>query len=97
MLRVLLHSPGRTAGRIDQLAEAAGLDMAKYHKDLVDPALAAQIDRDIREGEAAGVSGTPTFFLDGKRVDSLDELEQRLTATSEPQTAQGDVRVMRRQ
>ena len=27
--------------------------------------VAAQVKRDIQEGEAAGVSGTPAFFLNG--------------------------------
>jgi protein-disulfide isomerase len=30
---------------------------------------AAQVDREIAEGDAAWVTGTPTVFLDGKRLD----------------------------
>jgi protein-disulfide isomerase len=48
-------------------AERLGLDLARFESDLVDPAVAARIDRDIASGEHSGVDGTPSLFIDGIR------------------------------
>lgn len=49
-------------------AEELGLDMAAYDKAVADPATAERVDFDYNEGQALGVSGTPTFFVEGKPV-----------------------------
>ncbi|MCB2178011.1 MAG: DsbA family protein [Actinomycetales bacterium] len=63
-------------------AEELGLDAAQFDEDFDDPATLARIERDQVDGQAAGVTGTPTFFLDGAPlpVDSIDDLERALTA-----------------
>jgi protein-disulfide isomerase len=48
-------------------AERLGLDLARFDSDLVDPAVAARIERDIESGERSGVDGTPGLFIDGIR------------------------------
>ena len=48
-------------------AERLGLDLARFESDLVDPAVAARIDRDVESGERSGVDGTPSLFIDGIR------------------------------
>lgn len=68
-----------TARRALQLVLAAavlGLDLDRYDADLVDPEVAARVQRDFDAGRALGVQGTPTFFLDGQRLDvaSPDDL-----------------------
>ncbi|MFY1702925.1 MULTISPECIES: DsbA family protein [Micromonospora] len=50
-------------------AQEIGLDLARYRTDLTDPALTDRINRDKSDGSAAGVGGTPTFFLNGERFD----------------------------
>lgn len=64
------HEEGRDHGKRETLlavAQAAGLDMALFERDLADRALLAQIGADYEEGrERYGVFGTPTFvFSDG--------------------------------
>jgi protein-disulfide isomerase len=56
-------------------AKDLGLDLDAYDRAVADPATAARIEADRTDGLALGVSGTPTFFLDGKPVvaDSLEE------------------------
>jgi protein-disulfide isomerase len=49
-------------------AEQLGLDMDQFRTTYDDPATLAKIQRDKADGLAAGVTGTPTFFLDGKIV-----------------------------
>jgi len=49
-------------------ARVVGLDMAQFEKDIKDPALAQQVRQDVLEASRAGVRGTPTLFLNGRRV-----------------------------
>lgn len=60
-------------------AEDMGLDMERFRASYEDPATLERIERDQADGEAAGVSGTPTFFLDGEKleVSGIDELIDR--------------------
>lgn len=53
-----------------------GLDMARFDADYADPAVEQRVLADVADGKALGVSGTPTFFLDGERIEprSADEL-----------------------
>ena len=48
-------------------AERLGLDLARFESDLVDPAMAARVERDVKSGERSGVDGTPSVFIDGIR------------------------------
>lgn len=51
---------------IEALALGIGLDRKAYEKKLKDPALEQRIDQDIRDGQNAGVRGTPTIFVNGR-------------------------------
>jgi len=54
-------------------AKRLGLDLARFESDLVDPAVAARVERDIESGERSGVDGTPSLFINGIRYrGSLD-------------------------
>lgn len=46
-----------------QQAIALGADAARYDACVADPATEARIQRDVAEGSALGVSGTPAFFV----------------------------------
>lgn len=50
-------------------AEQLGLDMDRFRMVYDDPATIEKIQRDQRDGEALGVAGTPTFFLNGEVVE----------------------------
>jgi len=68
--------------KLDEIAESFDLDMTQFKKDLLSHDVLSMIVRDVREGQKIGVKGTPTLFLNGKRVkdrtfSSLDELIQR--------------------
>jgi protein-disulfide isomerase len=72
------HSADSQAATFRGYAEDLGLDLAAYDDAIADPATAARIEQDKNDGTALGVSGTPTFFLDGKLIEpsSLEEFEQ---------------------
>ncbi len=63
-------------------AEQLGLDMAQFRAVYDDPATVAKIQRDKADGVELGVEGTPTFFLNGDRVEvsSLAELIELIDA-----------------
>lgn len=49
-------------------AQELGLDMATFDTAYADPATAARVQLDVADGRALGVQGTPTFFLNGERI-----------------------------
>ena len=61
-------------------AEDLGLDMEEFRAVYDDLAMLEKIERDQADGEGLGVSGTPSFFLDGEKFDvqSFEELVQRM-------------------
>lgn len=54
--------------KIRELAEQVGLDMKRFDKDRNDPILQQQINADMQEGQRVGVRGTPTVFINGRRL-----------------------------
>ncbi len=44
-----------------------GLDQERFHEDLTSHAHAGRIESDIDSADNSGVSGTPTFFINGRR------------------------------
>ena len=48
-------------------AEMLGLDMDKFKADMADPEIEKKIKADMAEGQPAGVRGTPTVFINGRR------------------------------
>lgn len=63
-------------------AEDLGLDMERFRRVYDDPATVERVRRDRADGEALGVTGTPTFFLDGEKlvVWTFGELVERVEA-----------------
>lgn len=56
-------------------AEELDLDMAQYDRDVVSTSVAERVQSDFDDGRAAGVTGTPTFFLNGERLRPTSEQE----------------------
>lgn len=63
-------------------AQELGLDMTQYEASMQNPDYRAKFDRDSQDGEALGVDGTPTFFVNGELVDPLsyDRIVQMIDA-----------------
>lgn len=53
------------------LAEQIGLNGEAFEKAWKAPATLERIQRDMREGQRAGVQSTPSVFLDGRRVERI--------------------------
>jgi len=53
---------------IKDIAVKLGLDMARYEADMNSPAIKQKINKDLRDAQIAGVTGTPTIFINGQRL-----------------------------
>ena len=54
--------------KIQDIANTLDLDLARFNRDMQSPAIAKLVQRDIANGRAIGVRGTPTIFINGKRL-----------------------------
>lgn len=54
--------------KIREIALGLDLDQAEFEKKMKDPKIKAMIRQDVQEGTQAGVRGTPTIFINGKRL-----------------------------
>jgi protein-disulfide isomerase len=66
-----------------EFAEKLQLDVPQFQKDMESPEILAQINREMQEGKAADVTGTPTIFVNGKRLmnRSFDGFKQMIEAS----------------
>jgi protein-disulfide isomerase len=55
--------------KIHEIALGLGLDQTEFQKKIKDPKIAAMIRQDVQEGVRAGLRGTPTIFINGRRLD----------------------------
>ena len=51
-----------------EIARDIGLDQEKFNKDFLRPSLRKKIELDLADGKKAGVTGTPTIFVNGRRL-----------------------------
>ncbi len=61
---------------LDKYAKEIGLDMGRWKKDLEDPTLKDEVLADQKIGNAAGASGTPTFFVNGRQIVGAQPFEK---------------------
>lgn len=54
--------------KIQEIAVAVGLNQEEFEKKKKDPAIQSQVRRDLADGRQAGVRGTPSVFINGKRL-----------------------------
>jgi len=65
-----------TPANLQQIATAAGLDRKKFDECLKADKFTAEIDKDLAAGQAAGVNGTPAFFINGRLLDGAQPFEK---------------------
>ena len=54
--------------KFDEIATNLGLDMEQFKQDMQNPALKGLVDRDLKDGVAVGVRGTPSIFVNGRQL-----------------------------
>lgn len=63
-------------------AEDLGLDLGAYDAAVAAPATRERVEADFNDGQYLGVSGTPSFFLDGEKLE-LTQLSDLTNALDE--------------
>ncbi|MBI4235382.1 thioredoxin domain-containing protein [Candidatus Peregrinibacteria bacterium] len=72
-----------------QYANQLGLDTQKFMADMADKNIQRKVDDDLESGLNSGVQGTPSVFVDGKKLEfnlSLDEFRVLIRQKLENQT-----------
>ncbi|AMN56346.1 disulfide bond formation protein DsbA (plasmid) [Roseibium algicola] len=68
---------------IIQISTEAGLDPEAARTQMLEPIIAATINQDRADAEVLGVTQTPTFFVNGRSVNSFGEAELRALVNEE--------------
>ncbi len=61
-------------------ASELGLDVARWDADYASPEVAARVQADLDDATALGLTGTPSFFVNGQRLEpeSVDDLTRAI-------------------
>jgi protein-disulfide isomerase len=51
---------------LNKIALALKLDMVQFKKDMASPKIQSYINKDLQDAKKAGVTGTPTAFINGR-------------------------------
>jgi protein-disulfide isomerase len=54
--------------KVKEIARSLDIDFKRLNEDMKDPEIQKIINRDINGGREIGVRGTPTIFINGKRL-----------------------------
>ena len=80
--KIFENLKGINEAKVQEIAKEIGLDMERLNEDAKDPAILNLITRDVNNGRQSGVRGTPTIFVNGKRLKnrSLAGFQQAIDA-----------------
>jgi protein-disulfide isomerase len=53
---------------INNVAVELQLDMAQFNKDMNSPEIRQMVNKDLLDAQKVGVTGTPTIFINGKKL-----------------------------
>jgi len=57
-------------------ASGLGLDIEQFKKDIGSETIIDKVNNDFQSGQQARISGTPTFFLNGKKIDNPRDYDE---------------------
>lgn len=66
--RLFLEYDKLSDQKIKEIAGSLGLNIDDFEKEMKRPDVLAKIQKDILDGRKAGVRGTPTVFINGRRL-----------------------------
>lgn len=69
------HQGELSADRIRDCAVRLGLEMERFERELDRGVHQDRVQRDVESADASGVSGTPTFFINGRRHHGAYDIE----------------------
>lgn len=68
----LFATPTLNKNSFDAIAAKLGLDLVQFKKDIVSPAVQQQLAKDLHDAKEAGVTGTPSIFVNGVKLKQRD-------------------------
>jgi len=74
------HQEALEDADLQRYAEELGLDSSRFARDRTSPDIENRIDRDLDSGQHSGVPGTPTFHVNGIRLENGYDLESLRSA-----------------
>jgi Na+/H+ antiporter NhaA len=80
---LLTHQDGLTPNDLTRYANELALDVERFEDELLRRTYAGRIGADVASADESGVSGTPTFFINGRRhygVYDIDTLTEAVRA-----------------
>lgn len=77
---LFLNQPNFSNPDLESYASQLGLDAASFSACLKSRAKADIVNSNMDEAESLGLTGTPTFFVNGKKLNSWGLLEQEVKA-----------------
>jgi protein-disulfide isomerase len=79
----LFTSPGLDAESVEKAAAGAGVDAAKVKEAMASGKHKERIERDQKLAQSLGASGTPTFFVNGRKIVGAQPFEAFRTVVDE--------------
>ena len=72
----LMEAKDLSAANLQQIATDTGLDRTKFDSCIAEERNKDMIEKDLAAGQAAGVNGTPAFFINGRLLDGAQPFEK---------------------
>jgi Na+/H+ antiporter NhaA len=76
----LAHQDALAPPDITKIAQDLGLDLERFWSDVRHHEYAGRVAEDVASADASGVSGTPTFFINGRRHQGAYDIDTLSTA-----------------
>ena len=73
--RLWANQDSLTPAELEKYAKETGLDLTKFRKDLDSQVVKDHVQKDRTEGSAAGISSTPTLFINGREYSGTHDAE----------------------
>lgn len=64
----LFTAPQLNPDAITSIARGLGLDMARFENDMKSPEIRQKLNKDMLDAQKAGVTGTPTVYINGRKL-----------------------------
>jgi protein-disulfide isomerase len=79
----LFATPAINNETIDGIAIKLGLKMDQFKSDMASPKIRQKLDQDIMDAQKAGVTGTPSLFVNGHpmRERTVEAFQQKIDAS----------------
>ena len=72
MFELFLQQNSLSNNKYLEIAQNIGLDVKEFSLDMMRPSIRKKVEQDINDAKKAGVTGTPTIFVNGRKLKKRD-------------------------